>query len=102
MKLRFLDYENAQILLIGGDVDDITKTVEPTAKDQKQGKETPLEELEKLEHEDEIRIDHLKGIVHLAYWLNLSHLLITVTGDDPVLEDLGLSSKEHSKLQTTW
>ncbi len=60
---RFLDYENAQILLIGGHVDDISKAIEPSAKDQKQDKETPLEELEKLEHEDEIRVDHLKGMI---------------------------------------
>lgn len=35
--------------------------VEPTTKDQKHDKDTPQEELEKLEHEDELRVEHLHG-----------------------------------------
>ena len=37
------------------------KGVEPTTKDQKHDKDTPLEEIEKLEHEDELRVEHLHG-----------------------------------------
>ncbi|KAI9791489.1 MAG: hypothetical protein M1816_003833 [Peltula sp. TS41687] len=83
MQPRILDYENAQVLLIGEEVGDLSKALEPTRKDEKEHKETPMEEMEQLEHEDEIRVHHLKG-------------------DDPIFEDLGLSSKDHAKLQTTW
>lgn len=58
VKPNYLDYANAQILLIG---EDISKAVEPTSKDQKHDKETPMEEMEKLEHEDELRTNHLHG-----------------------------------------
>lgn len=83
LRLRLLDYDNAQVLLIGEHVGDISKTVEPTGTDKKDDQEALVEELEKLEHEDEIRVSHLKG-------------------DDPVLLDLSANSQEYSKLQTTW
>ncbi|KAI9816558.1 MAG: hypothetical protein M1827_001690 [Pycnora praestabilis] len=80
---KLLDYENTQILLIGEGMDEIGRAAEQTSKDERDDKDTPLEEMEKLEHEDELRVKHLKG-------------------DDPVFEDLGLSSKEYSKMQTSW
>jgi hypothetical protein len=46
-------------------------------------KETPQEEIEKLEHEDELRVEHLKG-------------------DDTVFADLGLSHSEYPSVPTTW
>ena len=58
VKPEYLDYENTQILLIG---ENTKKAVEPTKKDQKQGKVAPKEELEQLEHEDELRVKHLHG-----------------------------------------
>ncbi len=58
VKPEHLNYPYCQILLIG---EDIEKAVEPTKKDQKHDKETPKEELEKLEHEDELRVEHLNG-----------------------------------------
>lgn len=61
LQTRLLNYENAQILLIGEQVGEITKALEPTKKDEKEHKETPMEEMEKLEHEDELRVRHLKG-----------------------------------------
>ncbi|KAK5115774.1 hypothetical protein LTR62_000863 [Meristemomyces frigidus] len=77
-KPEHLNYANAQFLLIGEDFN-----VEGTAKDEKDdNKETPAEELEKLEHEDEIRVQHLNG-------------------DATVFADLGVSAKEYS-LKTTW
>ncbi|KAI9676859.1 MAG: hypothetical protein M1817_006698 [Caeruleum heppii] len=79
---KLLDYDNCQFLLIGEGGGEIGKAVEASAKDEKHGQETPLEEMEKLEHEDDLRVNHLKG-------------------DDPVFEDLDLSSKEHHKMQTT-
>ncbi|CAO2654407.1 Nn.00g111400.m01.CDS01 [Neocucurbitaria sp. VM-36] len=76
---KYLDYEYCQILLIGENID---KAVEPTKKDQKHDKETPQEELEKLEHEDELRIQHLHG-------------------DDSVFDDLKISKNEYPKVPTT-
>ncbi|KAK0249556.1 hypothetical protein B0A54_15944 [Friedmanniomyces endolithicus] len=74
-----LNYANAQVLLIGEDFNG-----EGTDKDEKdESKETPVEELEKLEHEDELRIQHLKG-------------------DDTVYLDLGISAKDYPSVKTTW
>lgn len=80
VKPKYLDYEYCQILLIGEEVD---SAVEPTKKDQKDDKETPQEELEKLEHEDELRVQHLHG-------------------DDSVFDDLKIGKKEYSQIPTTW
>ncbi|KAL8918469.1 MAG: hypothetical protein Q9172_005410 [Xanthocarpia lactea] len=80
---KLLDYENTQFLLIGHKEDSLEKATVPQTDDEKIDKEAPKEELEKLEHEDELRVQHLKG-------------------DDSVFEDLGLDSKEYPKLQTTW
>ena len=65
LQARLLDYDNAQMILIGERTGDITKALEPTQKDEKHHKETPIEEMEKLEHEDGIRIHHLKGKLQL-------------------------------------
>jgi hypothetical protein len=58
---KLLDYKNTQFLLIGEGIGELGKAVEQQAGDER--KETPLEEMEKLEHEDEIRVEHLKGRV---------------------------------------
>lgn len=58
VKPAYLDHAYCQILLIG---EHMEAGVEPTTKDQKHDKETPREELEKLEHEDELRVEHLHG-----------------------------------------
>lgn len=61
-KAEYLDYPNAQILLIGEGEDKFGQALEATDKDKKDGnKESAEEELEKLEDEDQIRIDHLHG-----------------------------------------
>lgn len=58
---RHIDYPNAQLLLIGEDFEN-SNNLQPLAKEEKDdAKETPQEELEKLEGEDEIRVEHLKG-----------------------------------------
>ena len=81
---KHLDYANAQFLLIGEAGGHLGKAVEEQKEDaQDSKKESPEEEMEKLEHEDEIRIKHLKG-------------------DDSVFVDLGLSAGEYPKVQTTW
>jgi hypothetical protein len=58
---KHLNYANAQMLLIGEDFDS-SSNLDAAPKDEKDdAKETPQEELEKLEHEDELRVEHLKG-----------------------------------------
>ncbi|KAF2196920.1 tetrapyrrole biosynthesis, uroporphyrinogen III synthase [Delitschia confertaspora ATCC 74209] len=81
---KYLDFANAQVLLIGEGLDgELGKAVEPTRTDEKHGKEAPKEEIEALEHEDELRVEHLNG-------------------DDSVFNDLKLSKEEYSKVPTTW
>ncbi|ORY04266.1 tetrapyrrole biosynthesis, uroporphyrinogen III synthase [Clohesyomyces aquaticus] len=80
VKPNYLDYPNCQILLIGEKTE---KAVEPTTKDKKHDKETPMEEIEQLEHEDELRVQHLNG-------------------DDSVFVDLQISKKDYPKVPTTW
>ena len=81
---KLLSYENTQFLLIGHKEDALEKAAQPQEEeDQKEDKETPLEEIEKLEGEDEGRVKGLDG----------NHAVFT---------DLGLSSKEYPKVQTTW
>lgn len=68
VKPNYLDYPNTQILLIGEHTD---KAVEAIRKDQKYDKEPPKEELEQLEHEDELRVEQLNGmeplqVIHAA------------------------------------
>ena len=80
---KFLDYANAQVLLIGHKDNALEKATDMNATGEDEGKDKPLEEMEKLEDEDQIRVEHLKA-------------------DDSVFVDLGLSSQEFPKLQTTW
>ena len=72
VKPSYLDYVNCQILLIG---EKIESAVQPTSKDKKNKKETPLEELEQLEHEDELRVEHLNGKSHEFHLVCLSVLI---------------------------
>ncbi|KAK6579979.1 hypothetical protein PZA11_007687 [Diplocarpon coronariae] len=79
-----LDYTHTQFLLIGEGMGEMDQAVEETSKDAKNDeKEKPLHEMEKLGQEDQERVEHLKQ-------------------DDPIFADLGLSSKEYPKMQTTW
>lgn len=58
---KHLNYEMAQVLLIGEDFES-SSNLDPAPKDERNGeKETPQEELEKLEGEDEHRVERLKG-----------------------------------------
>lgn len=78
-----LDYENAQVLIIGEDFEK-SDNLEQAAKDERKGdKETPQEELEKLEGEDEVRVERMQG-------------------EETVFADLGISSKEYPEVMTTW
>ena len=59
---KHLNYENTQFLLIGEGYGDFGKALELSEEDQGNDKETPREELEKLEDEDGNRIERLKGM----------------------------------------
>lgn len=59
---KLLNYVNAQFLIIGHAGDNLDKATEQQPSDEKQDKDTPLEEMEKLSHEDELRVENLKGI----------------------------------------
>ena len=61
LQAKHLDYENAQLLLIGHKDNALDHATQPQPGDEKAGKDEPREELEKLEHEDELRVEHLKG-----------------------------------------
>ncbi|KAL8695396.1 MAG: hypothetical protein Q9218_000155 [Villophora microphyllina] len=100
---KLLDYENTQFLIIGHNEGALDKATVPQPDDEKENKEAPKEELEKLEHEDDLRVEHLKG----KYCFRPSQarsrkLTLFGSGDDTVFEDLGLSSQDYPKLQTTW
>ncbi|CAI6334635.1 unnamed protein product [Periconia digitata] len=76
---EYLDYANAQILLIG---ENLQSAFEPSKKDEKHGKEGPQVELERLENEDELRVEHLSG-------------------DDSVFDDLRISKADYPNVPTT-
>lgn len=81
LKPAHLNYEGCQFLMVGEGEQGLDKATAPHEKDGKE--ETPKEELEKLEGEDELRVEHLNG-------------------NDAIFEDLGTNAKDYSKLQTTW
>jgi hypothetical protein len=86
------------------------KAVEPTTKDKRHDKETPQEELEKLEHEDELRVKHLHGMSlprseqsEMFSGGRMGFVLIyMITGNDSVFDDLQISKKEYPEVPTTW
>ena len=62
---KCLDYANAQMLLIGHQDHALEKAADQEQEGEDQGKDKPIEEMEKLEGEDQIRIEHLKGLFFL-------------------------------------
>ncbi|KZF21800.1 hypothetical protein L228DRAFT_283929 [Xylona heveae TC161] len=80
---KFLNYANSQILFIGESQGEIGKAGEKEPNEEDKDKEAPIEEMEKLENEDEIRTKHLKG-------------------DESVFVDLGISAKEYSGVPSSW
>ncbi|KIW05782.1 uncharacterized protein PV09_03637 [Verruconis gallopava] len=80
-KPEYLDYPNAQLLLIGEGHDKLDKAVEGSERET--GKESLGQELEKLENEDQIRVDRLDG-------------------EDAVFKDLHVGKEQYSAVKTTW
>ena len=58
---KLLNYVNAQLLIIGHQDNPVEKATVPQGEDQEKDKDDPMEEMEKLEYEDELRVEHLKG-----------------------------------------
>jgi hypothetical protein len=93
-----LEYEGTQFLIIGEGLGDLGKAME--ARDEGDEKEKPSEELEKLEEEVSLIS---QATLLLLYSLVQDHDRVEhLKEDDPVFADLGLSSKEYPKMQTTW
>ncbi|KAI1778455.1 hypothetical protein F4818DRAFT_301668 [Hypoxylon cercidicola] len=80
---KHLNYPNTQFLLIG-ESSGIQKATEPQ-KDQEDGQEKPIEELEKLEDEDTHRVEGLQG-----------------DDSEAIFADLHARAKDYPKLQTTF
>jgi len=57
----FINYPNAQFLMIGEAQDELGKAAIAEPGGKKENQEQPGEELEKLEHENEERIEALQG-----------------------------------------
>ena len=81
---KHLDYVNTQFLLVG-ESSGVEKALEPQKADEKENKEEPAEELEKLEEED---LQRLKGL----------------SDDDSerIFADLKVNADGYPKLQTTF
>lgn len=62
---EFIDYPNAQFLMIGEAHDQLGKAATAEADGKEPNQEQPGEELEKLEHGNEERIEALEGMVLL-------------------------------------
>lgn len=58
---KHLNYEACQFLMIGEGEGNLDKATEPQEKDVKNDKSAPKDEIEKLEEEDEARVEHLNG-----------------------------------------
>jgi uroporphyrinogen-III synthase len=83
-KSEYLDYPNSQLLLIGEAQGNLGGGAAPAEEDQKNGdKMTPEEELNRLEEEEEARIEHLHG-------------------DDSIFDDLHIDKTDYPHVLSTW
>lgn len=72
-----IDYPNAQILIIGAAHGDLGKAATVESDSKQAHEEQPGEELEKLEHENEERVEALQG----QFPLSLSHTYLASHAD---------------------
>ncbi|KAJ5115893.1 hypothetical protein N7456_000241 [Penicillium angulare] len=79
---EFIEYPNAQILMIGQGTDTLGKAATAEG-DKKPGEAEPGQELNRLADENEERIHSLQG-------------------NETVFQDLGLDAKKYRSLPTTW
>jgi hypothetical protein len=98
-KPEHLDYANAQLLLVGegqGEFGGAVNTEHESGEDTHEG---PEEELEKLDEEENIRISHLKCMMHP---LKAGFIQLTILGDDTIFEDLTIAKKDYPAVRSTW
>ena len=96
---EYMNYENAQMLLIAGS-DPENELADPP-KDSNDEHKSPYEELERLEHEDEARIQNMQGKI-IRPRPRIFSLLTVPVGDLSIFEDLHISSRDYPKVKTTW
>ena len=101
LKPECLNYANAQFILIGHKDNELEKAADQQPEGEDQGKDKPIEEMEKLEDEDHNRIEHLKGSSS-RHGSAAKRRVNQREGDDSVFVDLELNSQDYPKLQTTW
>ena len=104
---EFIEYPNAQFLMIGEAQDTLGKAA--TAEGDKQPHEKePGQELEQLERENEQRVEALQGKQNL---LDVFHLFfdgrqdltnVAIPGNETVYQDLGLDAQKYTSFPTTW
>ena len=76
---KLLNYVDTQFLIIGHNDDALEKAAKPQDGEDEKA-EAPLREIEKLEHEDEIRVEHLKGLTFLEMSLDTEPTLSLLRG----------------------
>lgn len=93
-----MDYDNAQFLFIGTKGDSINEAVA--------GIQGAKEELEKLEGEDEIRVESLSGkwirSIVLCLVKETDDSTCQFPGDEAIFDDLRMTHKQMPKLASTW
>ena len=97
----FIDYPNAQFLMIGEGQDTLGKAATAGAEAKEPGEEEPGEELENLEEGNLERIEALGGMIAS----NTACLRDSngATADAHVIySDLGLDASNYPKVPTTW
>lgn len=98
---EFIEYPNAQILMIGGATDSWGKAA--TAEGVKQPDEPePGQELERLAEENEHRVEHLEGKLLESRLPLLCASDVVYVGNDTVFQDLGMYANNYRALPTTW
>ena len=75
---EFIDYPNAQFLMVGEATDDLGKAGTAEEGDKQANEEQPSDELEKLEQENEERIEGLRGESRIFGCLSLFMILTYV------------------------
>ncbi|KAJ5289061.1 hypothetical protein N7478_002091 [Penicillium angulare] len=102
---EFIEYPNAQILMIGQGTDTLGKAATAEG-DKKPGEAEPGQEIDRLADENEERIHSLQGEYRNANFIKFImykiSLILIYAGNETVFLDLGLDAKRYRSLPTTW
>ena len=93
---KHLEYANAQMLLIGEGHGDVEKAGEEK---KEEGKESVVEEMEKLEEEDAERVQGLKGDDAVFKDLKISHEGVPQVADELVMGKRGKRSHRYGAMK---